>query len=161
MNMHLESINSDMFHSFSNAFTKAYAVCYIVSPFLGLSTPLFGKIPTALFLVSIGVGLWIGIAYKIRPLLWVLAVGEAAACVGHYLQIIPWSPVFSNYAYINMALLDLMQSVCLFKILNNQSWQRTLNKYEAWVCLRSRTDWPPIILPLNPLSVFLKIRSRF
>ena len=116
--MHVEGPKNDVFHGFSVAFSKAYAICYIVSPFLGLFSPQIGKLQSTIILVSIGIGLWIGVTYKIRSLLWILAVGEAVGCVGHYLQIIPWSPVFTNYAYINMALLDLLQSTCLFKIIN-------------------------------------------
>ena len=50
-----------------------------------------------------------------------LAMGEAVGCVGHYLKVIPWAPAFSDTAYIFMAILDLIQCVCLFKMLEKPS----------------------------------------
>lgn len=109
----------DSFTDFAKSFTLAYSLCYLVSPFMGLYSPLIGFYPSAIFLISVGVGLICGVSYQNRYLLGILAVGEAMACVGHYLQIIPWSPTFSNTAYIVMAVLDLIQSLCLIKILRN------------------------------------------
>ena len=111
--------NNDIFNGLGIAYTKAYATCYIISPLFGFYSPLVGYIPSAIFLISVGIGLWMGVKYRNKSLLWILAVGEAMACVGHYLQVIPWSPTFSDLAYINMAILDLIQSMCLFKLLNH------------------------------------------
>ena len=111
--------NQDIFSSLSVAYTKAYSICYIISPLFGLYSPVVGYIPSAIFLMSVGIGLWVGVKSRNKSLLWILAIGEAMACVANYLQVIPWSPAFSNLANINMATLDLIQSMCLFKLLNN------------------------------------------
>ena len=111
--------NNDIFNGLGISYTKAYSICYIISPLFGLYSPLIGYIPSAIFLMSVGIGLWMGIKHRIKSLLWILAIGEAMACVGHYLQVIPWSPAFSDLSYINMAILDLIQSMCLFKLLNH------------------------------------------
>jgi len=92
----------------------------MVAPFLGLYSPVIGYLPSAIMLISVGIGLWFGVKHQIRSVLWILAIGEAMASVGHYLHLIPWSPAFSDNAYINMAMLDLLQSACLFKFLNHQ-----------------------------------------
>ena len=111
---------NDALNGLGIAYTKAYSVCYFISPLFGFYSPLVGYLPSAIFLMSLGIGLWFGVKYRIKSLLWFLAIGEAIACVGHYLQVIPWSPAFSDFAYINMAILDLIQSICLFKLLNHK-----------------------------------------
>jgi hypothetical protein len=113
-------LDANMFRDLSTSFTKAYSICYLVSPLLGLhiSTIIstIGYFPSALFLIVIGIGLWISAEYRIKSVLWVLAIGEAIACVGNFLKLIPWSPVFTVNQYISMAFLDLFQSMFLFKL---------------------------------------------
>jgi hypothetical protein len=118
--MEMRKLNIDVPQSLGTYFTQAYSICYIVAPLFGLYSPVVGYIPSAIVLVSVGLGLWFGVKYEIRSVLWILAIGEAMACVGHFLHLIPWSPAFSDTAYINMAMLDLIQSMFLFKYLNNQ-----------------------------------------
>jgi len=104
-------------YGFERSYTLAYSVCYIVAPFMGLYATSIGFIPSALVLIGIGLGLLVGTITENRYLMVALAMGEAVGCVGHYLKIIPWVPAFSDTAYIFMAVLDLIQCVCLFKML--------------------------------------------
>ncbi len=94
-------------YGFERSYTLAYSVCYIVAPFMGLYATSIGFLPSAFLLIGIGLGLLV--ATRAR--------GEAVGSVGHYLKIIPWVPAFSDTAYIFMAVLDLIQCVCLFKML--------------------------------------------
>lgn len=113
-----------MFRDIGVSFTKAYSICYLVGPFLGLHISTIGYFPSAVFLIAIGIGLWISAEYRIKSVLWVLAVVEAIGCAGHFLKLIPWSPAFSDYQYISMAFLDLLQSMFLFNLLNDQERAR-------------------------------------
>ena len=84
---------------------------------MGLYLPTLGYFPSAVFLISTGVGLWISAEYRIKSVLWVLAILEAIACVGNFLKLVPWSPAFTVNQYISMAFLDLLQSMFLFNLL--------------------------------------------
>jgi hypothetical protein len=108
-------------HGFERSYTLAYSVCYIVAPFMGLYATTIGFLPSALFLIAMGVGLLLVTITENRYLMMALALGEAMGCVGHYLKIIPWVPAFSDTAYVLMAILDLIQCVCLFKMLEKLS----------------------------------------
>ena len=99
----------------------AYSVCYIVAPFMGLYATSIGFLPSAFILIGIGLGLLVVTITENRYLMMALALSEAIGCVGHYLKIIPWAPAFSDTAYILMAILDLIQCVCLFKMLEKLS----------------------------------------
>jgi hypothetical protein len=104
-------------HGFERSYTLAYSVCYIVAPFMGLYATSIGFIPSALLLIGIGLGLLVGTITENRYIMMTLALSEAMGCVGHYLKIVPWVPAFSDTAYMIMAVLDLIQCVCLFKML--------------------------------------------
>ncbi len=104
-------------YGFERSYTLAYSVCYIVAPFMGLYATSIGFLPSALVLIGIGLGLLVATITENRYLMMALAMGEAVGSVGHYLKIIPWVPAFSDTAYIFMAVLDLIQCVCLFKML--------------------------------------------
>ena len=108
-------------YGFERSYTLAYSVCYIVAPFMGLHATIIGFLPSALLLIGIGLGLLVGTITENRYLIMALALSEAIGCVGHYLKIIPWVPAFSDTAYILMAILDLIQCVCLFKMLEKLS----------------------------------------
>ena len=108
-------------YGFERSYTLAYSVCYIVAPFMGLYATSIGFLPSAFFLIGIGFGLLVGTITENRYLMMALALSEAIGCVGHYLKIIPWAPAFSDTAYILMAILDLIQCVCLFKMLEKLS----------------------------------------
>jgi len=108
-------------YGFERSFTLAYSVCYIVAPFMGLYATSIGFLPSALILIGIGLGLLVGTITENRYLIMALAMGEAVGCVGHYLKVIPWAPAFSDTADIFMAILDLIQCVCLFKMLEKPS----------------------------------------
>ena len=119
-----------MFRDISVSFTKAYSICYLVSPFLGLHISTIGYFPSAVLLIVIGIGLWISAEYRIKSVLWVLAIGEAIACVGHFLKLVPWSPAFTINQYISMALLDLLQSMFLFNLLKDQVRARAPYRFD-------------------------------
>jgi hypothetical protein len=106
---------------FERSYTLAYSVCYIVAPFMGLHATTIGFLPSALILIGIGLGLLVGTLTENRYIITTLALSEAIGCVGHYLKIVPWVPAFSDTAYILMAILDLIQCVCLFKMLEKLS----------------------------------------
>jgi hypothetical protein len=110
-------LGANLFGDIGVSFTKAYSICYLVSPVWGLYIPAIGYFPSAVLLIAIGIGLWISAEYQIKSVLWVLAIGEAIACVGNYLKLIPWSPSFTVNQYVSMAFLDLLQSIFLFKLL--------------------------------------------
>ena len=112
---------SSRIYGFERSYTLAYSVCYIVAPFMGLYATSIGFIPSALLLIGIGLGLLVGTITENRYIIMTLALSEAIGCVGHYLKIIPWAPAFSDTAYILMAILDLIQCVCLFKMLEKLS----------------------------------------
>jgi len=112
---------SSQISGFERSYTLAYSVCYIVAPFMGLHATSIGFLPSALFLIGIGLGLLVGTITENRYLIMALALSEAIGCVGHYLKIIPWVPAFSDTAYVLMAILDLIQCVCLFKMLEKLS----------------------------------------
>jgi hypothetical protein len=82
--MQSHDLDANMFRDLSTSFTKAYSICYLVSPLLGLHISTIGYF--------------------------------AIACVGNFLKLIPWSPVFTVNQYISMAFLDLFQSMFLFKL---------------------------------------------
>ena len=107
----------DPMGGFARSFTLAYSMCYLASPFMGLHVENHSQLFSALILISIGAGLFYSAHNRNRYVLGLLAVGEAMACVAHYLRIIPWTPAFSDNAYIIMAILDLVQSMCLFKMM--------------------------------------------
>jgi hypothetical protein len=88
---------------------------------MGLHATTIGFLPSALILIGIGLGLLVVTITGNRYLIMALALGEAMGCVGHYLKIIPWVPAFSDTAYIFMAVLDLIQCVCLFNMLEKLS----------------------------------------
>jgi len=113
-------------YGFERSYTLAYSVCYIVAPFMGLYATSIGFIPSALLLIGIGLGLLVGTIMENRYLMVALAMGEAVGCVGHYLKIIPWVPSFSDTAYILMAVLDLIQCACLFKMLEKLNLSKGL-----------------------------------
>jgi hypothetical protein len=108
-------------YGFERSYTLAYSVCYIVAPFMGLYATSIGFLPSAFILIGIGLGLLVVTITENRYLMMALALSEAIGCVGHYLKIIPWAPAFSDTAYILMAILDLIQCVCLFKMLEKLS----------------------------------------
>ena len=108
-------------YGFERSYTLAYSVCYIVAPFMGLYATSIGFLPSALVLIGIGLGLLVATITENRYLMMALAMGEAVGSVGHYLKIITWVPAFSDTAYIFMAVLDLIQCVCLFKMLEKPS----------------------------------------
>ena len=110
-------LGARVFRDISTSFTKAYSICYLVSPVLGLYISTIGYFPSAVFLIAIGIGLWISAEYRIKSVLWVLAIGEAIACVVNFLKLVPWSPAFTVNQYISMAFLDLLQSMFLFNLL--------------------------------------------
>ena len=108
-------------YGFERSYTLAYSVCYIVAPFMGLHATTIGFLPSALILIGIGLGLLVGTLTENRYIITTLALSEAIGCIGHYLKIVPWVPAFSDTAYILMAILDLIQCVCLFKMLEKLS----------------------------------------
>jgi len=110
-------LGASVFRDISVSYTKAYSICYLVSPVLGLYISTIGYFPSAVFLIAIGIGLWISAEYRIKSVLWVLAIGEAIACVVNFLKLVPWSPAFTVNQYISMAFLDLLQSMFLFNLL--------------------------------------------
>jgi len=112
---------SNQISGFERSYTLAYSVCYIVAPFMGLHATTIGFLPSALILIGIGLGLLVGTLTENRYIITTLALSEAIGCVGHYLKIVPWVPAFSDTAYILMAILDLIQCVCLFKMLEKLS----------------------------------------
>jgi hypothetical protein len=112
---------SSQISGFERSYTLAYSACYIVSPFMGLHASTIGFLPSALILIGIGLGLLVVTITENRYLIMALALGEAMGCVGHYLKIIPWVPAFSDTAYVLMAVLDLIQCVCLFNMLEKLS----------------------------------------
>jgi len=99
--------------SLSKAYTTVYALCYIVSPVLGLRLTCTEPIFSAIGLFTIGLGL-IGCLY-VRNIYLILffSAFEAVGCVAHYLQIVPWVPTFSNNAYLVMSVLDFCQAILL------------------------------------------------
>jgi hypothetical protein len=113
-------LDTSMFRDISTSFTKAYSICYLVSPLLGLHISTMGYFPSAVFLIVIGIGLWISAEYRIKSVLRVLAILEAIACVGNFLKLIPWNPAFTVNQYISMAFLDLFQSMFLFELMKEQ-----------------------------------------
>jgi hypothetical protein len=125
-------------HGFERSYTLAYSVCYIVSPFMGLHATSIGFLPSAILLIGIGLGLLVVTITENRYLTMALALGEAMGCVGHYLKIIPWVPAFSDTAYVLMAVLDLIQCVCLFNILEKLSLTK-----EVELQRHQQLDMPP------------------
>ena len=114
----VQHLPGETFDGLARAYTMSFSICYMVAPFLGLHISLIGFVPSALFLVGIGCALAYAVYSGNRSIMLFLAVGEAIACVGHFLGVVPWVPVFSENSYIVMALMDLVQSLCLFKLLD-------------------------------------------
>jgi hypothetical protein len=98
----------------SSAFTLAYALCYIFSPFVGLQ--MLGVQPTlmSIVLIGVGIGLILCIYTKNRYLILLFAGSEAFFCVAHFLKLIPWLPLFTDTQYVAMSYLDLIQATLLF-----------------------------------------------
>jgi len=113
----------DPFSGFARSFTLGYALCYILSPLMGLYCSTFGIIGSAAFMIIVGGGLYATVKYHNKYILVGLLLLEAMGTIGHFLQIIPWIPQFSDYAYTSMAILDLVQVVCLIKI-----WETIKNR---------------------------------
>ena len=102
------------FLDISSAFTLAYALCYIFSPFVGLQ--MLGVQPTlmSIVLIGVGIGLLLCIYTKNRYLILLFAGSEAFFCVAHFLKLIPWLPLFTDTQFVAMSYLDLIQATFLF-----------------------------------------------
>jgi hypothetical protein len=107
--------------SIAKAYTTVYAVCYIVSPILGLHLYQIDPVISTAVLITIGLGLLSCLYMKNEVVVLILCAFEAVGCVGHFLKIIPWIPVFSDTAYITMSLLDLGQAIILFLLLETHA----------------------------------------
>ena len=105
-------------YSFARYFAISYSVCYMASAILGLYIETIGPYFSAIILFGGGIGTLLAIYTKNKYLLGIFAIGEAFGCVAHYLSMVPWVPTFSNSAYIVMAILDLVQSVFLFRLMD-------------------------------------------
>lgn len=114
----MENIHPDTFHGFAKTYGVTYSLCYVVSPLTGLYVRGLGLQLTALCLLAVGAGTLLAIHLRNRFALGLLAFIEVVACVFHFLGLIPWTPSFSDTAYIVMAVLDLLQSICLFRMMN-------------------------------------------
>jgi len=100
--------------SLGKAYTTVYALCYIVSPILGLRLTCIDPVLSAAAFLLIGLGL-LGCLYTKNPVVILcFCAFEAVGCVAHYIKIVPWVPAFSDNAYLVMSLLDLSQAVFLF-----------------------------------------------
>jgi hypothetical protein len=108
--------NSFMFFflDLSRAFTLAYSLCYVFSPFVGLQ--MLGIQPTlnSVMLVGVGIGLLCCVYTRNKYLILFFAVAEAFFCVAHFLKIVPWIPSFTDTQYVAMSYLDLIQATFLF-----------------------------------------------
>ena len=102
------------FLDLSRAFTLAYSLCYIFSPFIGLQ--MLGIQPTfnSIMLVGVGAGLLLCVYRRNRYLILFFAVAEAFFCVAHFLKMVPWIPTFSDTQFVAMSYLDLIQATFLF-----------------------------------------------
>jgi hypothetical protein len=102
------------FLDLSRAYTLAYSLCYIFSPFVGLQ--MLGIQPTfnSVMLVGVGTGLLLCVYTRNRYLILFLAIAEAFFCVAHFLKIVPWIPTFSDTQFVAMSYLDLIQATFLF-----------------------------------------------
>jgi hypothetical protein len=106
--------NSFNFYDMSRAYTVAYALCYIFSPFMGLHLTTIPSTVNAVMLIGVGLGLLGCVATGNKYLILVFAGGEAFFCAAHFLKILPWVPLFSDSAYLIMSVLDLIQATFLF-----------------------------------------------
>ena len=97
----------------TKAYTTVYALCYIVSPILGLRLAHTDPSISAAGLVLVGIGLLSCLYTKNTVMILCFCAFEAVGCVAHYLKVVPWVPAFSDNAYIVMSLLDLSQAVFL------------------------------------------------
>ena len=111
----------DSFHGFARTYATSYSICYMASAFMGLYIENLGLYPSAFLLFGVGVGTLFAIYSKNMYLLGFFAVGEAIGCVAHYLSLVQWVPTFSNMAFIVMAVLDLIQSMSLFRLMDLDS----------------------------------------
>ena len=111
-----DSQNSFMcfFLDLGRAYTLAYSLCYIFSPFVGLQ--MLGIQPTlnSIMLVCVGIGLFSCFYIRNKYLILFFATAEAFFCVAHFLKIVPWIPTFSDTQFVAMSYLDLIQATFLF-----------------------------------------------
>lgn len=102
------------FLELSRAYTVAYALCYILSPFMGLQLSTIHPILNTVMLVGVGFGLLGCVVTGNKYLILIFAGGEAFFCAAHFLKILPWVPLFSDSAFLIMSVLDLIQATFLF-----------------------------------------------
>ena len=110
-------MSRDPFHDFARYYAISYSLCYIASAFLGLYASSLGVYLSAFLLSGVGLGTLFAIFLKNKYLLGFFAIVEVIGCVAHYLGMVPWIPTFSDTAFIIMAVLDLFQSIFLFRLI--------------------------------------------
>jgi hypothetical protein len=101
------------FLDLGRAFTLAYSLCYMFSPFVGLQMLSVQPTFNSVMLVGVGIGLLLCVYKRNRYLILFFAVAEAFFCVAHFLKMVPWIPTFSDTQFVAMSYLDLIQATFL------------------------------------------------
>lgn len=114
-------IRQDPLNEIAWSYTVSYSLCYIFSAIVGLHVAGLGHLYSALLLSGAGVGMLIAILTRSTLLLGIFASLEALGAVVHFLGMVPWMPRFSDTAYVVMSVLDLIQSMFLFKLIRMRS----------------------------------------
>lgn len=93
----------------------SYISCSIVKPEIAHNVP---KNVAMFFLFSFGVSMLVGLIFDMKPLLFLIGIGEVVAGIISWVGIlrwsVPWIPGYDSLAQISMAMLDLVGAFFLF-----------------------------------------------
>ena len=99
--------------SLAKAWLFVYAMLYFAAAVQGMGIQGWTPMLSAAFLIAQGVLSLLGYFVDNRWLRIVLSLSWAYATVANWMKIIPWIPAYSDLQYTVMALLNMVQAVCL------------------------------------------------
>ena len=97
----------------ARAWLFVYALLYFAAAVQGMGIQGWTPLLSAAFLISMGVLSLLGNFVENRWLRILLSGSWAYATVSNWMKIIPWIPTYSDLQYTVMALLNMVQAVCL------------------------------------------------
>lgn len=98
--------------SLAKAWLFVYGVLYFCAAILGMKIVGWGVLGT-LFLGLGGVLCWVSIYLRSEPFRLVLSVLWGFACVASWMKLVLWMPPYSDLQYTVMAVLNLVNALCL------------------------------------------------
>ena len=107
------------------AYTLAYSLCYLAASLIGLHEPQIGIVLSRLLLLTIGIGLIMAIYTEKTSFITFMAVVEALGCAVHFFKVINWVPTLDANGFLLMSMLDFVQCVILFILIEYKNQAKT------------------------------------